>query len=515
MGERASLSDRPGGPVDNPVTDDEIKELAQVVREAVEAGAIGFSTSRLLLHRDKQGILTPGCLAAEKELLAISKAMAEAGGGVFEMSVDFTTYDDLMVNKGSGKMAAAHLENTWSWMRKISNARTGYGLPVSYAFASGGRERGYLDGLRRMQRAKEEGCSITGQTFIRPQGMLFGWFSRAHPFLLCPTFRALSRKHQGEEALAEQLLAKETRQAILSEASERAGGPKFEARLQPLLGAGPGGIYRWHYSYEPAAMESVAAEAARRQADPLELIYDIMCQDKCRGALWRPLFGYDGDGTLEGARDILTSEHCVPGIGDAGAHVSMMTDGASATHLLKYWVSERRVGERIPLELAVKKATHDGARLFGITDRGTLEPGMRADVNVIDLAKLELRCPVHRRDLPTGAPRWSQDVSGYELTVCNGQVIWEGGVPTDARPGALIRNPRAARAKAAGRQIVLPDLQPDDYPPLQAMQEARARQREQAGAGAEAMEQMAKSAVLGPSAMGQLERNLRGAMSRL
>lgn len=207
-------------------------------------------------------------------------------------------------------------------------------------------------------------------------------------------------------------------------------------------------------SYEPQSeRDSVTALAERDGRDPLEWLYDYMLRYDGHSSLYYPMMSY-GNGNLDAIGDMMMHPRTILGLADSGAHVGVMQDSANATFLLSYWVRDReRLTGRpgVSLEKAVRMHTAEPARVVGFLDRGLIQPGLKGDINVIDLDALEIHRPRIEHDLPTGAPRWQQWVSGYDMTIISGEVTFEKNVPTGRLPGRLVRNPRTQRVRDAGR----------------------------------------------------------------
>ncbi len=193
--------------------------------------------------------------------------------------------------------------------------------------------------------------------------------------------------------------------------------------------------------YEPAPDTSIAARARAAGIDPYRLLYDLLLENDGRSLLVRPLLGYS-DFSLDPVREMLLHPATVLGIGDGGAHVSVICDASTPTTMLTMWTRDRTRGAKLPIETVVHKMTANNAELYGLSDRGTLTPGLRADVNVIDLDRLRLHAPEFRNDLPSGARRLVQEASGYTATIVAGTVTRRHDTDTGSRPGRLVRSTR-------------------------------------------------------------------------
>jgi len=394
------------------LTSDEIDRLAQLTREGLEAGAVGFSTSRTILHRSVHG-LVPGTHSHPEELLAIGRAMGRAGHGVFEM-----------VSDGVGS------KEEFAWMRQFCRES---GRAITYAIAQAPHDpTSYRKMLARADELVARGERVVPQVACRPTGMLFGLQSSLHPFITHPAYRAIASLPLAERvrqlrdpALRAKLLAEEpaTRDPIA-----RALMSNW-SRIFPL-GDPP--------DYEPPAEKSVAATAAREGRRPEEVALDWLLLREGRELLFAPLANYI-DCDLEAIREMMLHPRTVLGLSDGGAHCGLICDASMPTYLLTHWVRGRTRGPRIPLETAVRLQTKNTADVWGFSDRGTLEVGKKGDLNVIDLDALALAAPEMVNDLPAGGRRLIQSVRGYRATVCAGEVTFEAGEPTGARPGQLVR----------------------------------------------------------------------------
>lgn len=488
MGERANAMDKPGGPQRSPITAQEIEHVAAVVKNAIEAGAIGFSTSRTLLHRDSSGVLVPGTMAPEGELLAIGRAMAEAGGGVFEMASDFMCCDDEPHGPQNHAERLKHFGREWIWMQKLSKL---YSLPLQFCIGIPSAmkySKGYRSMLEKMEAANAQGCQVQCQAMVRPQAVQLCWDSMSHPFVESPTFMALRRDLRIEASkqstaipspsvwlpdLRRRLCTDQAlRRKIIDETTHAANSgedghhgivlPNHEDAAGNLNGAitKPGAfakmfsdqsdnIFRWDETYEPERKDSVKCVADANGLSVFDVLYDWLCE--CDGCRVCSLFfmNYHDDSNAD-CLEMLLFPGAIPGLGDSGAHLGFLCDPTSHTYLLSYYVRDRTRGPRLPLEQAVKIHSADCADAFGLDDRGRLLEGKLADINVIDLANLKIHCPKFLHDLPENAARWVQTCEGIICTIKSGIVTQRSGKPTGALPGTLVRG-RAARERQAGR----------------------------------------------------------------
>uniref|UniRef100_A0A7S0B8E6 Amidohydrolase 3 domain-containing protein n=1 Tax=Pyrodinium bahamense TaxID=73915 RepID=A0A7S0B8E6_9DINO len=491
MGKRASLSDKPGGAKKNPVLPGEIEAMAGLVRDAVAAGAVGFSTSRLLIHRDPQGTLTPGALASNEEVMAISRAIAEGGGGVFEMSSDFASYDDVAYSKLDPVKVWEYQRAEQAWMVDIAREcgdKVAFTFNVIPALQAG---QDIVDAVN------SAGGVAKGQIFARIQGFLQKFGSRMHPFVVSRAFRkaALDCKRTGADLLA-RLRDPKVREEVIAEARAfySAPPPGLEQMLMVFLPWSD--LYLWTPGYEPTREESIAGVAERGGREPVEAAYDFLLGG---GTLWKPQVGLYAGGNLDPTYRLLQHPDVIPGFADAGAHGTIIQDAAAATHSLTFWARDRARGPRLPVELLVRKQTLDVAELFGLVDRGVLAPGKKADINIIDMDKLRIHEPYLIDDMPCGQQRWTQDVDGYRLTLVSGRAIFEHGKPTGALPGRLVRNPRrdAGAWRGVAPQVAGP-LEAAALPAGEAAADAAAAERALDGAeskGASAMARILRSTV--------------------
>ena len=415
MGERGARNE--------PATPDDIAGMAKLVREGIEAGALGVSTSRTIAHRAIDGEPVPGTFAAEDELFALGRALGDAGSGVFELAPAGVMGEDLAAS-----------DREMDWMRRLSGE---IDRPVTFALLQHDHDP---DQWKRMLdlalEAYDDGVPVRPQVAGRPLGLLLG-LQTFHPLRDRPTYQALDHLDLDEKVA--RLREPDVRAAILSER------PPAREGIEAFIGLGLNRIFRLGEppDYEPAASESIAAIAERDGRDKWDLFYDLLLENDGRELLLRPLLGYSNF-TQDPIREMVLHPTTALGLGDGGAHVGSICDASIETYMLTHWVRDRSRGERLPLELVVRKMTSDTAALYGMHDRGTIEVAKKADFNVIDLDRLVLHRPEMHHDLPAGARRLLQRADGYVATIVSGDVIMRDGRETGARPGALVRSGRAA-----------------------------------------------------------------------
>ncbi|MDE0215283.1 MAG: amidohydrolase family protein, partial [bacterium] len=366
------------GAKNEPATPDDIEAMYAIVREAIEAGALGVSTSRTLGHRAIDGEPVPGTFAAEDELFGLGQALADAGSGVFELAP-----------AGAAGLDLVAPPKEMDWMRRLS---AHFDVPVSFALL---QLEAAPDLWREMMdeslRAVDEGARVYPQIAGRPFGMLIG-FQTNHAFAKRPTFASLA--HLPFDQLVAELKKPAIRSAILGE-DDLPPDPSVLFDQMPSMVASM--IHKLYVigdppDYEPTHDRTVTAMAEARGVDPLEMLYDLSLEDDGRALMMLPMFNY-----VEENHDVIREQLLHPagvsGLSDGGAHCGMICDASIPTFMLTHWTRDRTRGEQLPLEWVVKKQTHDTASLYGLGDRGSLEVGKRADANVIDHQALTLRSP--------------------------------------------------------------------------------------------------------------------------
>jgi N-acyl-D-aspartate/D-glutamate deacylase len=402
---------------DDEARPDDIEEMARLTRAALQAGALGFSTSRTILHRSKDGPLVPGTHARPEELLGIARTLGEVGHGVFEMVSDL-----------QGQ------EPDLSWMCEFARKT---GRPITFALAQTDFDReGFRKTLAKLQELRAEGLEIVAQVPGRPVGLLLGLQSSLHPFLTHPTYRELSDLPHCE--LVARLRQPEIRERILAEEPgtrdriARALMQNFSKYFP--LGDPP--------DYEPPEDASVLARARRENRSVEAVTYDLLLEREGRQLLYMPLASYV-DYDFEALREMLLHPASVISLSDGGAHVGVICDASTPTYMLSHWARDRRRGPTLPLETVVRLQTRETAALYGLHDRGSIALGMKADLNVIDFDALHLHAPQMVFDLPSNEKRLVQRADGYRATLVGGEVTFENGEPTGALPGRLVRGPQS------------------------------------------------------------------------
>ena len=403
-------------------TDEDIEQMSAIVEDGLKAGALGFSTSRTVLHRSIDGELVPGTTATKDELMGIGRAMGRVGYGVFEMASD--------------------LKKEWNefeWMGDLSRET---GMPVTFAaLQSIAKELPLEEQIAEMRAQNDNGANIVAQLALRGNGIVMAWQGTVHPFIRHPSWTALDGLTWDEKYT--KLKDPVFKAQLLSETSK----PPEQVDLMPIFMIVTGG---WpmqfemdeDFNYEPQADESIAARAEASGKAGAEYAYDLMMEDDGKGFIYLPILNYI-DGNLDFLVPLQHSDDTVNSLSDGGAHCGTICDAASPTFMLEHWVKNRTRGT-ITLENAVKRQCHDTARLYGLNDRGVLKPGYLADVNVIDMGAIKLGKPWLAFDLPAGGKRLLQKADGYVATIKSGKVTFKDGAMTGETPGGLIRGPQTA-----------------------------------------------------------------------
>jgi N-acyl-D-aspartate/D-glutamate deacylase len=411
MGERGAARE--------PASDAELGAMTEIVREAIAAGALGVTTSRSHGHRTVAGELAPSVDADSRELLALANGLGQAGSGVFQM----------IPNAQYGGDPADDL----AMFRALVDASGG--RPLSFSLLEKKYNPDLPDRmLALIAEAREEGYPIRAQVFPRPIGMLFGLELSFHPFRFHPSFREIDALPLADKVA--RLREPGFRARLLAEA------PVTDNPLYMSLANDVGDLYPMGNppDYEPPTTSRLGARAEREGVNASELALDAMLEDEGRAVLLMPSSNYVG-GDLTTVRRMITDPNSLIALGDGGAHYGLICDSSFPTFLLTYWTRDRAEG-RLPLPWAIRQLTFEPAQAVGLLDRGRIAPGYKADINVIDMARLHLHAPRVAYSLPAGGRRLTQNADGYAATIVSGVPTYRAGVPSGELPGRLVRGAR-------------------------------------------------------------------------
>ncbi|HEY5948059.1 MAG TPA: amidohydrolase family protein [Kofleriaceae bacterium] len=421
MGERAVAGEV--------ATDDDIAQMQALLRAALEAGAAGFSTGRSDNHRTARGAATPASEVDARELVGLAGAFRGLRHGVLQAVSDF----DMM----SGP---EHFDREFDLLEQMAIASDGRPLSISTMQRDHAPNQ-WRKIFERVDQAVARGLDLRCQVGARGIGVLLGLEATFHPFMGFPSYKPIAHLPLAERVA--HMRNPELRARMLAETSGKIAGDgtpippladfflanldKIAMRIYPM---------RERPDYEPTLQQCLAAEASRAGKPVLAHIYDSLLEDDGKALLYFPVYNYTGM-NLDVVREMLVHPRALVGLGDAGAHVGTVCDASMPTFLLTHWARDRARG--LPLERVVQMQARDTARFIGLVDRGTIEIGMRADLNVVDVSRLALERPVMQRDLPAGGRRLVQRAVGYVATLVSGVPIAEQGALTGARPGKLVR----------------------------------------------------------------------------
>lgn len=417
MGERGVTHDE--------ATPQDITEMIAIVREAMRAGALGFSTTRTLIHKYEGRKYPPGTFATPDEILGIASVLGDVGHGVFQMTSNHY-----------------QMETELPWLTELARRNR---LPVAFALVQTDQTPDtWKKLLATLDETHREGLPLYGAISGRPAGILMSWKGSTHPFVMQPLWQSISalpwperlsrlRDPQVRAQMTNpgslEALRHDSRMAYLTQSFHKMFA------LVPQTGAEP--------DYEPPAERSVAAIAEREGRNPLEVVYDMMMADDGEAIVYFPSFNY-AYGHLDHLREEFQHPRTMMSLADGGAHCGYICDVSMPTFMLTHWVRGRTRGATIPLEFAVKRQTADTAAVYGLHDRGRIAPGLKADLNLIDFDRLRLKPPTVAFDLPAGGRRLVQHADGYLATFVAGEQIMADGEPTGALPGRLLRGPQRA-----------------------------------------------------------------------
>jgi N-acyl-D-aspartate/D-glutamate deacylase len=399
-------------------TPEDLAKMRTLAREAIEAGAVGFASSRQFIHRTKAGDQIPSFDAAGAELVAIAQGLSDAGDGVVQVVLN------------------TPFQSWSSELELLRNIARTSGRPATFSMgvSNTGPETVWRDALAIVDGANDAGEAISAQVFPRPIGMVAGHELTVNPFCLCPSYQALS--HLDFAAKIAELRKSDVRARLIAEKP---------AEGHPLAVIGRSWDWMFPFgdppNYEPPLDTSIGAQARAKGVAPEEIAYDYLLEKGGTAKLYVALGNYQ-DGRLDAVLDMMNHQHTVVGLGDGGAHYGVICDASFPTFMLTYWTRDRD-GERLSLAGAVRALAFEPSRTLGLRDRGMIRAGYKADLNVIDYTRLALHAPEIKYDLPAGGRRLDQGATGYDATIVSGKVISRFDRPTGVLPGRLVRGSQA------------------------------------------------------------------------
>jgi N-acyl-D-amino-acid deacylase len=396
-----------------PATAEDLAKMRELAKEAVEIGALGFASSRLTIHKTESGSPIPSYEAAREEIEEIARGVVDGGGGLLQFVPDIPSggYEHVL--------------------QTVFDVAEDVGLPLTFTLIVGNAgDPTWPDAITMIEKANAAGGDITAQLLPRPIGLIIGLQLSANPFVLYPSYREIAHLPLAERVA--EMRKPEVRARILAD-KPGVGHPILIVTQ----------MWDWIFplsetpDYEPDPSTSIGARARAKGVDPMEEAYDRLLDDDGRAMLLVATSNLERN-SLDTVGELLHRDDVVLGLGDGGAHYGMICDASYSTYFLTHWARDRKSG-RFTVPEAVRELTTVPARIAGLADRGRIAVGYKADLNVIDHGALRLHKPVISYDLPAGGRRLDQTADGYVATVVSGQVIAENGVPTDARPGKLVR----------------------------------------------------------------------------
>jgi N-acyl-D-aspartate/D-glutamate deacylase len=409
MGERGAANES--------ATDADIAEMAKAVDEAMAAGALGFSTSRTPIHKSKSGELVPGTNADENELFGIAEALNKHGRGVFQFAPEHKILPT----------------DEWPWMRELSARNPNVTVSVNLNQDDAAPEV-WRTVLKELDRAQADGLNIIAQVAGRSIGVLMCLEGSFHPLAFHPAWQEIAHLSQAEKVKA---LRDDTLRNKFVNEMPRDGGFFEKIVLSRLWKMFP--VTDANINYEPnPKTDSIDALAQARRIAPMDMVYDQLLANDGRGMIYMPFFNYSY-GDLSMTYELMQHEHTRNGLSDAGAHCGAICDGGMPTFLMTHWVRDRQRGPRLQLEKMVQRQTRKTAELYGLTDRGLIAPGLRADLNLIDFEALTFDMPEMVYDFPANGRRLVQHAQGYVGTFVNGVQTVANDEFTGAMPGKLLR----------------------------------------------------------------------------
>lgn len=396
-----------------PATDEDLAKMRELAKEAIEVGALGFASSRLTIHKTESGSPIPSYEAAREEIEEIARGVVDGGGGLLQFVPDIP----------SGGYQPV--------LQTVFDVAEDLRLPVTFTLVvANSGDPSWPDAITMIEKANAAGGDVTAQLLPRPIGLIIGLQLTANPFVLYPSYREIAHLPLAERVA--EMRKPEVRARILADKPGQGHPILYVAQMWDWifpLGDTP--------DYEPDPSTSIGARARARGVDPMEEAYDRLLDDEGRAMLLVATSNLQNN-SLDTVGELLHREDVVLGLGDGGAHYGMICDASYSTYFLTHWARDRKAG-RFTVSEAVRELTSVPARIAGLADRGRIAVGYKADLNVIDHAALRLHKPIISYDLPAGGRRLDQTAEGYVATIVAGEVIAENGVPTDARPGKLVR----------------------------------------------------------------------------
>jgi len=405
-----------------PATPEDLAKMRALAKEAIEVGALGFASSRLTIHKTESGLPIPSYEAAREEIEEIARGVIDGGGGLLQFVPDIPAGGYQPV------------------LQTVFDVAEDVGLPVTFTLVvANSGDPTWPDAITMVEKANAAGGDITAQLLPRPIGLIIGLQLTANPFVLYPSYREIAHLPLAERVA--EMRKPEVRARILAD-KPGAGHPILYVAQ----------MWDWIFplddnpNYEPNPSDSIGARARAKGVNPMEEAYDRLLDDDGRAMLLVATSNLESN-SLDTVGQLLHRDDVVLGLGDGGAHYGMICDASYSTYFLAHWARDRKSG-RFTVPEAVRELTSVPARIAGLGDRGRIAVGYNADLNVIDHAALRLHKPVITYDLPAGGRRLDQTADGYVATIVSGEVIAEDGVPTDARPGKLVRGRKMAPTPA-------------------------------------------------------------------
>ena len=397
---------------DRTSTTEEREKMAAIVAEGMASGALGFTTSRTKFHRTSTGDHVPSHFADLEELRTIVQSLKSHGDGVIGLLCDFD-----------------EPEKDIAGFRQLAVES---GRPLYYLLVQFDEHPDRWRKVLELSRPGDDGAVIHPQVCPRPVGFFLGLECTFNPFVSRSAYREIADLPLDERV--KRMRDPEVRRKILSQMRDHKSN-----LMQQVTGAFDK-MYRLGDppNYEPSEADSILSIAKREGREPQEVAYDMLLERDGHELIYLPFTNYT-DRNHEVILEMLRDEQSLFGLGDGGAHCGLICDATIPTYLLTHWVRDRKRGDRLPLEWIIKRQTRDNANFFGLHDRGVLAPGMKADVNLIDMDRLTLRPPHIVHDLPAGGRRLVQEADGYLATIQSGAVTFEEGTHTGALPGKLVR----------------------------------------------------------------------------